>query len=658
MVDVTPQLGMKEELAQAIKEMDARSSSFSEAAVFDKLRDVLGNRQVSQEDFAVYQGESDAFMFSPRRKDEAPFPGYFQPMMWYPKSDGSNAYSPDPAALTPSTLTLWREHLQASVHPVLRARYADLLWEFQKQVDGTKAPLQYAQTAMDAYLAAAAQTDAASHDVVVWLDRAINLATSVGDRARLAGGVQQAITWVQNTQGAQNARSYIFLFEAIYDNKRAAAPEKAAIIAYLESVLTATTNQSTTTFDFATAEIVADLLATHFRRSNNKTDEERVIRAAGLATEFAASQASALFAMTWLQKLLERYRNFGMNADADRVQVEARRRGMDSGEEMKKRAHTFTIPEETIAAYRTWLIEPKKPRDLLLRWATNNAPSVKGARETLKQSLTATPLLARIGVTAINAGQFVSKAGSVEDDLEGRVGVHLRQMIEMRFNLFVGGWQHIQENKPLSTEDILGALSVSPVFTADRLELIAEGLKRFFADDHIGATHILLPQIECALRNLLGLLGRPTNKAVRGESGVMQERNMNEALGDPAVRAVLPEDFQRHLQIVFASRLGFNLRNVVAHGLLPASQFSILTTLMALQGLLLMSLIQAKKVVAKKTASAKKPPAALKKTARKKAAPAKKVVAKKAAAKKDILRQVPAKKLPAKKGASSRAYGR
>ena len=58
-------------------------------------------------------------------------------------------------------------------------------------------------------------------------------------------------------------------------------------------------------------------------------------------------------------------------------------------------------------------------------------------------------------------------------------------------------------------------------------------------------------------------------------------------------RRQLPENFQRHLQIVFASRLGFNLRNVVAHGLLPASQFSILTSLMSLQGLLIMSLVEA-----------------------------------------------------------------
>jgi hypothetical protein len=321
------------------------------------------------EDFALYLVESNAFFFSPKREDDAPFPAYFQPLMWFTAADGSTVFSPDPATLTPSALALWSEHLQECTHPVLRARYADLLWEFQKQVDGTKPPLRYAQTAMDAYIAAAALADAASHEVVVWLDRAISLATSVRDQARLAAGVHQAIAWVQGTEAAQNARSYVFLFEAIYDNKCVAASEKTAVIAYLETVLTATTDQPSTKFDHATAEIVADLLATHFRRSNNKADAERVIRAGGLATEFAASQASALFAMTWLQKLLERYRNFGMNADADRVQVEARRRGMDSGEEMKKRAHTFKIPEDTIAEYSNWLIELRKPRDLLLRWA-------------------------------------------------------------------------------------------------------------------------------------------------------------------------------------------------------------------------------------------------------------------------------------------------
>jgi hypothetical protein len=94
-------------------------------------------------------------------------------------------FGTDPAQLTPAAIALWRDHLKVCVHPVLRARHAYLLWEFEKQVDGTKPALQYAQTAVDAYLAAAAQPGAASHDVVIWLNRAINIATSVGDQTRL-----------------------------------------------------------------------------------------------------------------------------------------------------------------------------------------------------------------------------------------------------------------------------------------------------------------------------------------------------------------------------------------------------------------------------------------------------------------------------------------
>lgn len=46
----------------------------------------------------------------------------------------------------------------------------------------------------------------------------------------------------------------------------------------------------------------------------------------------------------------------------------------------------------------------------------------------------------------------------------------------------------------------------------------------------------------------------------------MQERNLNEALGDLAVPSVLPKKFQRHLQIVLASRWASTCGNVVAHG--------------------------------------------------------------------------------------------
>lgn len=582
---------VEELLRNVIAEFDAKSIAFDEFEVVDKMRFVLGNRRLGDEDRSLYYGESNAFFFRGRMKEEDPFPGYFQPTFGVPLPDGSTSWTPNPADLTSAMTTRWKDHLGSCQHPILRARYADLLWNFQKQVEGIGAPLSVAHIAIDAYLAAEKLSQAEERNVVTWLGRAVGLAASIKDSGRLKVAVQQSLDWAQANGRPNLPGTWVFLFTDIYDNKRVEEVDKARIISYLESMLAVTTDQKQETFDHLSASVVSELLATHFRRKGNKSEEERVIRMAGLATEHAASTVTPLLALGWLQPLMERYRDAGMTADAERVQVESRRRGAASGEDMKARSYTIEVPKEAIEKYLTWLCEPEIPVTRLRRWAISNVNNVDNAEKTLIDSLTATPLLARIGVSAINAGQFVAKAGSIENDLDGRMAVHLRQLMEMRFNLFVGGWQKLVEKGNIDQATLMAAFTDSPAFDPEGLELVDAGLLRFFRDDHLAATHVLVPQVERALRTTLGLLGRPTNKIIRGEKGVMQEQNMNDALADPTMKQFLPKDFHRHLQIVFSSRLGFNLRNLIAHGLLPVSQFSILTSLLALQGLLLLSQI-------------------------------------------------------------------
>ena len=165
--------------------------------------------------------------------------------------------------------------------------------------------------------------------------------------------------------------------------------------------------------------------------------------------------------------------------------------------------------------------------------------------------------------------------------------------MELNAQTFVGSWYEVVKAGGIDAASVLDLLKASPAFDPTGIDMIAEGLQRFFADDHLAATHILVPQVERALRTTLGLLGRPTNKIIRGEKGTMQEQNMNDALVDPLMKELLPRDWHRHLQIVFASRLGFNLRNLIAHGLLPSGQFSVYTSLFALQGLFLLAQIEA-----------------------------------------------------------------
>ncbi|MGD2110766.1 MAG: DUF4209 domain-containing protein [Phycisphaerae bacterium] len=54
----------------------------------------------------------------------------------------------------------------------------------------------------------------------------------------------------------------------------------------------------------------------------------------------------------------------------------------------------------------------------------------------------------------------------------------------------------------------------------------------------------------------------------------MQEKNLEDILGDQAIRTVLGDDVWRYLSAFLADRRGHNLRNRLAHGLMAPSAFN------------------------------------------------------------------------------------
>ncbi len=71
---------------------------------------------------------------------------------------------------------------------------------------------------------------------------------------------------------------------------------------------------------------------------------------------------------------------------------------------------------------------------------------------------------------------------------------------------------------------------------------MTEAIDAYLKEDMVKAIHVLVPQIENSLRHLLTLMGVPTNKPMRGPKGVMQEKNLNDILTDPAIQASMDED--------------------------------------------------------------------------------------------------------------------
>jgi|ERR1700733_717303 len=87
--------------------------------------------------------------------------------------------------------------------------------------------------------------------------------------------------------------------------------------------------------------------------------------------------------------------------------------------------------------------------------------------------------------------------------------------------------------------------------------------------------HVMVPQIEHILRSFLGVLGVPTLKTVRNHPGIMDAKSMNDILSDERMREVLTENLWRYLTVLYVEKKGgLNLRNDLAHGLLPPDAFN------------------------------------------------------------------------------------
>jgi hypothetical protein len=122
------------------------------------------------------------------------------------------------------------------------------------------------------------------------------------------------------------------------------------------------------------------------------------------------------------------------------------------------------------------------------------------------------------------------------------------------------------------------------------MALLLEGVRAWYQGDYAKATHILIPQIEVALRSIAHEAGIPVTKAHSKVPETSVAIGMGDILYQDKVTAVLGPNTTLHLQALFADPRGINLRNEMAHGLLGAAAFDGHTVRLLIHCLLILGL--------------------------------------------------------------------
>lgn len=558
-------------VSDVLDKFESARETFYEAAIADSLRAALAQAPPSsQSERDIWWAESAAMSFyRPADGRESVWGTTYGPMMSASEADGTPVYAPDIKEADAGTIEYWKRRSLDSKHPILQARYSDLVWDLSRVIVNQKPNVSSARTAIDAYVEASKLSYKNVVQPIHYIERALELAISIGDQERTQRVVDAMFDLHKREAKPELAGSWPFLFDNLLDNTKLVLTkqQRERIILSLEEILRRSVDRTAPKeFNPWGAQAAAERLAGIYRKSGNKDEVQRVIRTYGMAFEKLAEDASPTLALGWLQPVYEAYLNAGMKEDAQRVQLSSEKKGRRAQEDMKEISARVEIPgaemEEFVRAITADSLELAYKR-IGMRFMTK----ATATRNFLKEMMHQAPLVSMIGVQKIADGQIVAQAGSVESDPDGRLIMQLAQSIEMESLFLSLALDKTHEIYKPTPNEICVFLCKSPVFTPEAESLLVEGIEAYLRGDHVKAVHVLIPQIESALRALLGVLGLPTNKPMRSSKGVMQAKNLNDVLTDPNVKKVLGNDGSLFLQTFLNDPRGQNLRNRVSHGL-------------------------------------------------------------------------------------------
>lgn len=575
-----------EQLPQTVRDvleqLDDPGQVQDESEIYDQLRKAQAVVQSTEPNDAL-QAELIAFAFAVYDiDDDSSSSGHFQSLMSGTDSEGKAHHFPDRDHVPPDFISYWQSRSQETQHPVLRARYADLVWDLGRATTGKPPEVTAALTAIDGYLDAIERhLTQPGYGLEQKIGRALALALQIKNPERIARAKATILALDQEAgDGTAPGAAGLAYDLLLPDTSRVGlrTDEEQAVIERQEKLLaasaamasTATKEQPAGNADPFLVERVAQRLAHYYRKRGRTDDYRRVLMIYVAVFADMAKSASGLVASTWLERVHAVLRSFGLTQEADEVAVLLRSTAQRSASEMKTISHTMEIKREDLEKLAAALLTgPLDER--CARLAAHFLPRREKVEGQVKELARSFPLQFLIPKAIVDRdGRTVARVGSIEADLEGQVVHRIAQNLGLESIFFHFVLQKLQEGTDVPA--LLQVLRQSPLFEERVESVLRTGIAAHYSGDFVTSLHLLTPQIERALRRLLELSGISTYRP--GRHGGFKLKTLDEILREPAIEQVLGTDFTLYARVLLTDHRGLNVRNALAHGVLTADQMT------------------------------------------------------------------------------------
>lgn len=520
------------------------------------------------------------------KADSGPWGIAFGPQGTRRYQDGTLSHGPDAQAVDRETIEYWAARSEASPHPALRARYADLSREMtlfwnksQSKASRLKPSRELGKRAARAYLDIVEQGLSESESYAwIYLARAVKIALWIQDADLCAQAKDAMFAYNRARRADGGVGPWWIIDNVMWDNKGLdlSTTESVELFAWLNGALDGYVDSSDLQrFDPHQALDAAQAL---MRRHGDGGRDLGVasLKKAGAAFESMAAKAHPMLAAAWMQSMSLSYRAAGLVEDANRVDLSILARARALSEPKARAVPVPGLPPDTL---------PEEDAEMIKLLMGDSAGGCLGLiaehlmapeallRSAEEEEARSPGILDYIPIEKISHDGFTTATiGSSETDIGGRMIYFAALFMEKRSPELDGAFKAAIEKWGIDAAGLMNHIAQSPLFLQRSRDLLQAGIDAWFSGDDMKAIHILVPQVEAAAREIMIMAGESPMTWSEAEGG-FKSKGLGEILVSPAFRENIDATLRLHLRALYTSPKGHNLRNEIAHGLATASVF-------------------------------------------------------------------------------------
>ena len=485
-------------------------------------------------------------------------------------------YEPAFERITPVAILYWEKRYKESCNPLLKMRYAGLVWDYKKEIVKTNYDCDLYRILVDSIINVC-NGDYEPHPTITItdLERLFELTKTHQEDLLLCKNAYCNFENRYNEDGAVRYWSSRFLM-MLRHKKSFTEEEKDIILAEHETRLKRLcAPDENGVINLWSIEQQARLLADYYNGLQRKDEVRRVLSMVEYAFVYEKRRLTSLQFAGNLEMIQKLYYHYQLYEEAKRLLYDVQEATKESVKEMTPQHFEFDISKEVFQQIDVMFGEnASSDEDRWTNFIIHFITSKAREEVSLKEFAQKYPFRFMLTTKLVDhKGRPTSIIGSIDSDFESNLTHYIAQNMKFDSYLLEMAIKEMIKTDAITTSKIMDNFIVPcPLFEEERYKIIIEALDLFFEGKYVLFSHLIVPQIENAICTLVELGGVSALKQQKNGKG-FQLKTLDDLLREQPVVDTLTKDGAYYLRIVLTNQLGLNIRNLLCHGILSAEYF-------------------------------------------------------------------------------------